>query len=582
MRFRATEWLRTRWTAFSQTRFGCLVGLFAVRVFGGGSDAGVGDLDVGVGVMVVLFAMPGALASLLMFAEYGSLIRFLRGQSIFDPFTATIPDEYFYIVLSLVVSGAAALWRWDAIFLDRRDYMNLAPLPLSLRSIFFANLCAILGLAGLLTIVVNGVSLILFPAAVVGSQGSLFLFLRFAAGHAAAVFLASTFSFLAVFAVIGLLMAVLPPALFRRVSLSIRFLGVIGLLTLLATSFAVPDWLKTLSTANARRAAALPPISFLGIARTVWGRGTDPFSIVMTRGAFAATGFVLLTAIIAYTLSFRRSFARIPETIDAAPMGQISNSFSPLGPFHRLTLRSASRRACYQFVAKTMMRSERHLQIILASIGVGLMASAEVLTSAPHHRAFWASNAPPVEFLSIPFALSYCLVVGVRLAFEMPLDLRANWIFKYWLDPSQDDARAAGRRALLAFCIPWVGGPVFIVTLVFWGWIIALLHSFIWMACTIVLVEVLMLRFRKIPFTCPHPSFQSRSPLILVAYISGFFVFTTYLPQLDRWSVLSPVQVLWLVSLLCAIAVALYAYRRQMLDMDKQLTFDDVSASGFW
>jgi len=36
----------------------------------------------------------------------------------------------------MVVTGAAALWRWDALFLDRRDYTNLVPLPISLRAIF--------------------------------------------------------------------------------------------------------------------------------------------------------------------------------------------------------------------------------------------------------------------------------------------------------------------------------------------------------------------------------------------------------------------------------------------------------------
>ena len=54
-----------------------------------------------------------------------------------------------------VVTGAAALWRWDALFLDRRDYTNLVSLPLSLRTIFFANLSAILALAAVFTIVVN-------------------------------------------------------------------------------------------------------------------------------------------------------------------------------------------------------------------------------------------------------------------------------------------------------------------------------------------------------------------------------------------------------------------------------------------
>ena len=51
--------------------------------------------------------MPGLLVSLLMFEKYGSLVRFLRGQGPFNPFSATIPDEYFFIILSLVVTGAA-------------------------------------------------------------------------------------------------------------------------------------------------------------------------------------------------------------------------------------------------------------------------------------------------------------------------------------------------------------------------------------------------------------------------------------------------------------------------------------------
>src|SRR5258706_508285 len=219
----ARQWLDKRVNAFSQTPFGCLVRLFAGRMFRGGGDAEAGELDLGVGVILILLAMPGLLVSLLMFEKYGSLIRFLRGEGVFDPFTAPAPDEYFFIVVSLVVTGAATLWRWDAIFLDRRDYLNLVPLPLSLRAIFFANLLAILGLACVFTVVVNAVSLVLFPAAVVGSQASFSLLLRFAAGHAAAVVLASAFSFCAVFALAGLLMTLLPSVAFRKISLLVRF-----------------------------------------------------------------------------------------------------------------------------------------------------------------------------------------------------------------------------------------------------------------------------------------------------------------------------------------------------------------------
>ena len=42
----------------------------------------------------------------------------------------------------MTVTGAIAVWRWDAIFPDRRDYMNMAHLPVATRTIFFANLLA--------------------------------------------------------------------------------------------------------------------------------------------------------------------------------------------------------------------------------------------------------------------------------------------------------------------------------------------------------------------------------------------------------------------------------------------------------
>ncbi|PYU77617.1 MAG: hypothetical protein DMG51_20285, partial [Acidobacteria bacterium] len=174
-----------------------LLRLFAERMLHGGGELGADDLDLGMGVLLILLAMPGVLVSLLMFEKFGSLIRFLRGDGAFDPYIATVPDEYFFIVLSMAVSCAATLWRWNSIFLDRRDYLNLVPLPISLTRIFFANLSAIFALTALLTMVVNAASFVLFPIAVVGSQGSFSKLLRFAFGHAISVSLSSAFSFLA-------------------------------------------------------------------------------------------------------------------------------------------------------------------------------------------------------------------------------------------------------------------------------------------------------------------------------------------------------------------------------------------------
>ena len=573
--------LQRRWDGFCRTPFGCLLRVFVGRMFHGGDEAGAEELGLGVGAVLTLLAMPGLLVSLLMFEKYGSLIHFLRGDAGFDPFTATIPDEYFFIVLSMTVTGAAAVWRWNSIFLDRRDYTNLVPLPVSVRVIFFANFSAILVVAILFTFVVNAASIVLFPVAVVGSHGSFARFCQFAAGHGVAVLAASAFSFFAVFALAGCFMAVLPVSAFRRVSLFVRFAIAVVLLGLLASVFTVPSTLQELSVARAHSIAKLPPVSFLGLARTVWGRGAELFVGTMTNAAIAAFALAVLVAVVTYTVGFRRAFLRIPETSDVGPLPRMRASFSPLALVHKGILREPSQRACYHFIVRTLLRSDAHLQVVSAFAALGLVASAEALAGIREDKFFLARRSPSVDFLSIPFILSYCIIVGIRFAFEMPADLRANWIFRLWLSPDNQLARPIARRVLLSLTLPWAIPASFAPTFALFGWSSALLHTTILIASMVLLVEILLVKFRKIPFTCSYPAFESNSGVILVAYLFGFFVFTDYVPRMEHWSLDDPLRALWFVALFAIAFGAIHAYRRQMLEMDKQLVFEETASSTF-
>jgi hypothetical protein len=317
------------------------------------------------------------------------------------------------------------------------------------------------------------------------------------------------------------------------------------------------------------------------LARTVWLKGADSFAASISKAALSAVALCVLVAFIAYALSFRRAFLRIPEMADAGPLPRFCDSRSPLAPLHKAILRSAPQRACYHFVARTLLRSDGHLQILLGFAALGLVLCAETLSSVTNLRSLVSGPAPSAEFLSVPFVLAYCVIVGIRFAFEIPADLRANWIFRYWLDPDQQDARAIARRILLLFSLPWLTPVAFLSVLFFWGWTAALLHAAILIACTALLIESIFIRFRKIPFTCSYPPFQSHSGLIFVAYLFGFFIFTDYLPQMEHWLLFSPWQAIWFVPLLAAAFFALRQYRNQMLDMDKHLIFEEPSPSAF-
>jgi len=558
-----------------------LLRLFAERMLHGGGELGADDLDLGMGVLLILLAMPGVLVSLLMFEKFGSLIRFLRGDGAFDPYIATVPDEYFFIVLSMAVSCAAALWRWNSIFLDRRDYLNLVPLPISLTRIFFANLSAIFALTALLTMVANAASFVLFPMAVMGSQGSFSKLLRFAFGHAISVSLSSAFSFLAIFALSGTLMACLPYRIFRKVSVYVRFALALCLLALLTTSITVSSVLSGGSQLIYLRLGGLPPAWFLGLTETLWGNGHDIFFASLTRRAITSLGLALLVSVIAYTFSFRRSFVRIPEFADVGPLPRARRFWLPANFLDATILRAAKLRACYHFVSRTLLRSDAHLQIVLAFAALGLVVAAQTVNAAYHSGFSFAAQPPAVELLSIPFILSYCLLVGIRLAFEVPSDLPANWIFKLWIEPDGELPRQVARRVLLTFSLGWLAPLCFLYSALLWGWLSALLQTVVLIACSVVFVEVLLVRFRKIPFTCSYPAFQSQSTLVPVAYLIGFVAFAIYIPRIVQWSLVTQWGVAGFMPVVLLSLGGLRQFRKQMLDMDKRLVFEEDSASSF-
>jgi hypothetical protein len=208
-------------------------------------------------------------------------------------------------------------------------------------------------------------------------------------------------------------------------------------------------------------------------------------------------------------------------------------------------------------------------------------SAAASLSSLKSPHLILAGPAPSVEFLSVPFILSYCIIAGVRLAFEIPSDLRANWIFRLWLSPDDHQARPIARRVLHAATLPWLIPLVFAVTLIFFSWIIAVLHAAFLTLANVAVIEILLMKYRKIPFTCSYPKFESHSGVILVAYLLGFFLIANYIPALEHWSLVNPVRAFCFIPVFTAVLAAVYLYRKQMLEMDKQLIFEEPFFSGF-
>jgi hypothetical protein len=543
-------------------------------MFGSGKSDG-DEASASVGAVLVLLAMPGILVSLLLLDKYGSLARFLRGQGAFNPFASTLPDEYFFIVLSVGVTGLVVLWRWDAIFPDKRDFQNLVHLPISLGRIFFANLVAIGIFALLLTVVTNFASSILFPIAVLGSEGTGRDFFRFAFGHAAAIFVASVFTALGIFAVIGTLMAVLPYNVFRTVSLIAKFLIALVLLALLVTNGIAPDTLAREINQPASNLEYLPTVWLLGFAQTMWGHSSSPFISEMTRRTLYVSGALFFVVLFTYWVGFRKSFLRVPELAESGLLARRCYSRNFALRLVEALLATNATRGCYQFALRTLFRSSTHVQLMLAVMALSLVSVAKLVSD--FHVAHTLSEKANAQdaLLSLPFLVGFLILSGLRLAFEIPFDIRANWILQFWLDPAKQQARPIARSIMYSLCLSWLVPITLIYSVWLWGWGAGLIHTLFWGVCALLLIEALILKFRKVPFTCPFPSYKSHSPLVLAAYLLGFILFGTYVPELESQALMNRWDMLWFLPALWGIYIGLRAYRREMLDMDKSLIFEE-------
>src|SRR5260370_16760801 len=94
---------------YRQRAFWRLVQLFVARIFRGGGDSDSEGLDLGVGVVLTLLALPGGFVSILLFEKYGTLLQWMRGATNIDPFASAIPDEYFFITLPILLTASASL-----------------------------------------------------------------------------------------------------------------------------------------------------------------------------------------------------------------------------------------------------------------------------------------------------------------------------------------------------------------------------------------------------------------------------------------------------------------------------------------
>lgn len=489
--------LADRWKAVTATQpFLRLVEHFGRRAVGASDTAS--PVDLGLGGVLAILAVPGAFSAILLFQKYSSLLNWVLGHPNFDPYRASPQDEYFFIVFSMCVTVLVAVLRWDHLLPGRRDFLNLAPLPINLRTIFLANVTAIAGTALLFGIDVNAISSLLFPAIIVlyGQGGSFGELAQVFVAHVSAVMGVSLFSMSALLGLQGLLMALLPDTLYRRVSLIVRTWFLLVATAVLISAFLFPLHAVTRLIGVARGNIWWPPFWFLSLFESQLER-LQPLATISSWFAIWATLGAVSLAAIGFALSYRRYFLRISERQEG-PSRRRSSRIDLAGWAARSVTWRNDQWAMVRFALNTLTRNETHLLFLGLWIGIGTLLALETWTSASPT----ATGTPPaVAILSAPLTVAYTLIAGLRFIFVIPASLEANWIFRMSADSGNALGQGTGRRTMAFFLVLLFAIWTPLAAL-YQGWFFASLGLTMHVLVLIIGIDLALRNLPIIPFTC--------------------------------------------------------------------------------
>jgi hypothetical protein len=335
----------------------------------------------------------------------------------------------------------------------------------------------------------------------------------------------------------------------------------VAFIALLLSGFAGPALLHRLQSVSDSPVRWLPPMWYLSLYQSMQHRASPAMArLAPMAGIGVVVAFGLMA--LSYGLSYRRRFAGIMEG-GRQPSNQPSLRFASAFLDWFSYRESGFPRASYRFITQTLLRNEAQRFWISVSLALGWLLAFQSASSALFHAARAADGLPEAALLAAPLMTAYLLILGLRLAFELPAAISANWIFRSILNPQEHESRGVARRVMLAFLKPLVLLPYFALFLWLRGFPLAAFQTAYVLALSVCLIEFLLSGYRKIPFTCPMPGFRENLPLRCLLLFLGFVAFASLGAELERWMLVQPMCFLLLPA---AMSAAWYWNRMRVKD----------------
>jgi hypothetical protein len=483
---------------------------------------------------------------------------------------AVLGDAAFLIAVPMWVVALVAVLVGPSMFPDEMDFRVLTGLPITKHLIFTAKLMAVLRFMAVFAVAAHVALLpLLFlisvnPWSTHGFPIQLLFYL-------AASLPASLFAVLAVAAIRALLLLAVPRAYLLTTSAAVGSIQLFALITAVPFIGLFPGAGRAFA-AHAAWLAAAPPAWFAGIQRALMGDGRFIDHAAIGLAALAAVAAIAATAYVILYRHFDRVILRpaLGGRRRAAPTGQ---SWTPGW------LASGESRvmaAVRDFALITIRRSAVHQGVLVTITAVGVAVIAFALFAVDLSPTRPSGIRYRNEIIArIPFMLVFAAGLAARATLLVPIELRANWIFRITERPfdrvdrigaAVSTIRRLGVLAPVMLTLPlewYVFGPS------------AIAAAGVTILCGFLFVEFILRGWRRVPFTCSYITGKAFVPQLVIVGFFSFFFFTSFGAQLSLLVMHSPAAaLLWLTPVVAALLVM----RRNRIQawLEEEAQFEDA------
>jgi hypothetical protein len=206
------------------------------------------------------------------------------------------------------------------------------------------------------------------------------------------------------------------------------------------------------------------------------------------------------------------------------------------------------------------------------AIAVGII----IISLLPSFDKSFSIRSTDVAVLSVPLVLSFFLLIGIWGNINIPVSLQANWIFHLTEHPSQKHYYYGLKKGIFFFNLLPIYAGFYLLHLFLWDGLSAFYHCAYGLTISVLMMEILLLRYTKIPFACSYLPGKEKLQLYWLLYLVIFLVYVSLFPWLEKLLLRTPRYFIVFYGIVLFIIIGFRIYQNYFFYRKQGIKYEEM------